>query len=310
MNITFETINYSIFGECLRMSNGRIQLTVTTDVGPRIISAGFVEGQNFCFNDLVSCGRKDGEEFEAVFGKGAVWRTFGGHRIWTSPEKDPHSYYPDCEKVEVEVYENGALFTSPVQRVNLVQNSLKIEFNCDGTVTVTSAVRNAADYNQTYAAWALTVLDGDGVEIIPQADEDTGLLANRVLGVWPYDDMSDDRVFWGEKYITLQQTATERPFKIGTNNTKCWSAYLKNGEIFRKQLEYKWGETYPDYGCSFETYTNYWFIEMESLSPLKELKPNETASVKEIWSFEKAKGELDRRSNASIEAFVKENNLA
>ena len=49
---------------------------------------------------------------------------------------------------------------------------------------------------------------------------------------------------------------------------------------------------------------------MESLSPLKELKPNETALVKEIWSFEKEKGELDRRSNASIEAFVKENNLA
>ena len=308
--VHFTELDYSIFGKCLQMDNGRIQLTVTLDKGPRIISAGFLGGQNFCFNDTVNCGHKEGEAYEAVFGKGAEWHTFGGHRIWTSPERDPESYYPDCEPVACEKTQNGALFTAPVQRVNEVINRLAVEFPADGTVKVTSSVQNKASYPQTYAAWALTVLDGGGTEIFPWADEDTGLLANRVLGIWPYNDMSDDRVFWGEKYVTLEQQAVDRPFKTGTNLTKCWSAYLKNGEVFSKKLEYFPDATYPDYGCSFETYTNRWFIEMESLSPLKTLAPDETATVTELWRFEKAVGTLDRKDNASIDAFVKANGLA
>jgi len=307
--VTFHEIEYGIFGNCLQMENGRIQLTVTLDKGPRILSAGFLGGQNFCFNDTVHCGHKEGEAYEAVFGKGAEWQTYGGHRIWTSPERDPESYYPDCEPVTCTRFTNGALFTAPPQRVNNVVNSLRVEFLSNGTVKVTSAVKNVASYEQTYAAWALTVLDGGGTEIFPWADDDTGLLANRVLGIWPYNDMSDDRVFWGEKYVTLQQQAVDRPFKTGTNNTKNWSAYLKNNEIFSKKLEFFPEEAYPDYGCSFETYTNRWFIEMESLSPLKTLAPGETAAVNEIWRFEKAVGTLDRKDNASIEAFVKQNNL-
>lgn len=296
-------------GRCLAMDNGRIRLAVTLDVGPRIIEAGFINGQNFCFIDTVNCGHKEGEAYEAVFGKGAVWQTFGGHRIWTSPERDPESYYPDCEPVACERFENGALFTAPRQRVNEVVNSLRVTFLNDGTVEVVSSVQNVADHEQTYAAWALTVLDGGGVEIIPWADEDTGLLANRVLGIWPYNDMSDDRVFWGEKYVTLQQQAVDRPFKIGTNNTKCWSAYLKDGELFHKRMDFATGADYPDYGCSFETYTNRWFIEMESLSPIRPLAPGETASIREIWRFDKAVGTLDRKDNGSIDAFVKANGL-
>lgn len=307
--INFKEINYSIFGKCLQMDNGRIQLTVTLDVGPRIISAGFLDGQNFCFNDTVGCGHKEGPDFEAVFGEGSQWQTYGGHRIWQSPEKDPESYYPDCEPVVCERSENGALFTAPPQRVNNVVNTLRVTFLENGRVEVISAVQNVANHPQTYAAWALTVLDGGGTEIIPQADEDTGLLANRVLGIWPYDDMSDDRVFWGEKYITLQQQSVDRAFKIGTNNTKGWAAYVKDGEVFSKKLEYAVGAEYPDYGCSFETYTNRWFLEMESLSPIKSLAQGETAIIKEIWRFEKAAGTLDRKSNDSIQAFVAQNGL-
>ena len=309
MKVNFTTVDYSIFGKSLRMDNGEIQLTVTLDIGPRIISAGFINSQNFCFNDLINCNHREGEVYESVFGKGSEWHTFGGHRVWASPESYPHSYYPDCEPVEYETFENGAVFTSPAQRVNLVQNILRVEFNDDGSVKVSTMVKNKADFPQRFAAWGLTVLDGGGVEIIPQADEDTGLLANRVMGIWPEYDMSDDRVFFGERYITLHQDAVDMPFKIGTNNQKKWCAYLLNDEIFKKTLEFFPDCEYPDYGCSFETFTNRWFIEMESLSPIKDMLPNEIAVTNEIWSFKKAVGTLDRKSNASIEAFVKANGL-
>jgi hypothetical protein len=45
------------------------------------------------------------------------------------------------------------------------------------------------------------------------------------------------------------------------------------------------GENYPDYGCTFETFTNQEMIEIESLSPLVRLKPGATLHHVESWRF-------------------------
>ncbi|MGB9809934.1 MAG: hypothetical protein ACPLSA_07860, partial [Caldanaerobacter sp.] len=43
--------------------------------------------------------------------------------------------------------------------------------------------------------------------------------------------------------------------------------------------------TYPDFGVSFETYTNDWMLEIETLSPLTKLKPGETVEHVEEWEL-------------------------
>ena len=45
--IIIEPISYAGWPHCYRITNGEVELVVTTEVGPRIIRCGFVGGRNF-----------------------------------------------------------------------------------------------------------------------------------------------------------------------------------------------------------------------------------------------------------------------
>ncbi len=42
---------------------------------------------------------------------------------------------------------------------------------------------------------------------------------------------------------------------------------------------------YPDFGCSFETFTNAEILELETLGPLTRLRPGETVTHTEHWNL-------------------------
>ena len=44
-----EKVNYGGWPNCIKMTNGKMELIVTTDVGPRVIRLGFVGGQNLMY---------------------------------------------------------------------------------------------------------------------------------------------------------------------------------------------------------------------------------------------------------------------
>ena len=60
--------------------------------------------------------------------------------------------------------------------------------------------------------------------------------------------------------------------------------------------------TYPDFGCSFETFTNNDFLELETLGPLTKVLPGNTVEQVEHWGLYHKRGtpsywtddELDR----------------
>ena len=104
--IKTEIKNYLNYGRVLAITNDVIEAYVTIDVGPRIIRFGYVGGQNFMCDNRAAAAPKDDAEFEAFFGKGKKWEILGGHRIWTSPESYPHSYYPDLDEVNYRVGRN------------------------------------------------------------------------------------------------------------------------------------------------------------------------------------------------------------
>lgn len=70
---------------CIKLSNGNIELIVTTDVGPRIIRFGFVNEANMFYVSPVDKGKTGGDE----------WHLYGGHRFWLAPEVKPRTYSPD-----------------------------------------------------------------------------------------------------------------------------------------------------------------------------------------------------------------------
>jgi len=137
------------------------------------------------------------------------------------------------------------------------------------------------------AAWALSVMAPGGKQIVPQVTRDTGLLPNRMMSLWPYTKLNDHRVYWGEKYITIQQDPNEKTaFKIGLPNEDGWAAYINHGHMFVKKFNHYMDAIYPDYtASSYETYTIDFMMEMESLSPLELLAPGDTIEHEETWTL-------------------------
>lgn len=281
--IVIEKKEYKGWKNCIKASNGVIELIATTDVGPRIIHFGFVGEKNELCEVKAHSGKKGGDE----------WRIYGGHRLWHSPEDSVRSNEPDNSEIECNIKNNTIILSQPVEPKTRIKKEMEICISPEETsVTILHRLTNMGVWDVKLAAWALTVMAPGGKEIIPQVLRDTDLLPNRMLSLWPYTRLNDHRVTWGEKYITLQQDKnTKHPFKIGLPNEAGWAAYANDEHLFIKQFNHIDNVEYPDYSASsYETYTTDFMLEMESLSPLKVLKPSKYVEHTEVWSlFDKIK---------------------
>ena len=299
--------DYLNYGKVLAISNDVIEAYVTIDVGPRIIRYGFVGEQNLMCDNRAAAAPKEDKEFKDFFGEGKKWEILGGHRIWTSPESYPESYYPDLDPVEYEITEFGAIFTPNAEIENGLQKQLEIKMDSDDSnMYVTMRVTNIANKSQEFSIWGLTVSATDGTLIVPMNNNDTGLLANRNISIWPYTNLADNRLNLGNRYVTLYQDRdAHQALKLGFDLNDATIYYLLGEDVFVKQYEtYHPYERYPDNNCSFEIYTCDTFIEIESLSPLKNVQPQETVSLTEHWSLHKKPCEVGLYDDKSIEEML------
>ena len=307
MGVTVHLIDaYENFGKCIQITNGLIEALVTVDVGPRVIKFCRTGGANVMFNDLSRAHFNNGPHYDEYYYKGAQWNIYGGHRLWIAPESAPETAYPDNSPVEYAVTPDGAVFTQPPQVENGVsfQMELVMEEDAPG-LQVIHRVTNIGKEEKTFAVWALSVLAPGGVEIIPQNTQDTGLLPNRTVAMWPYCDFSDDRLYLGHKYATLRQDAQHGPFKMGFDCFAGTGYYAIGDTVFQKQYHPNHpGGVYTDYGCSFETYTNELFLEQETLGELKTVLSGETEIHTEHWRLFPMEEAFDPKDDASIDTFV------
>jgi len=273
-----ERINYQGWPNCYRLSNDIIDLIVTTDVGPRIIRYGFVGDKN------------EFKEYPEMVGKsgGDEWRIYGGHRLWHAPEAKPRSYFPDNFPVAIKQIGPVIRLTPPLETTTGIQKEIDIELTSEGThVRVTHRLRNANLWPIEPAPWALSVMAPGGKVIIPlppRAPSEGHLLPTGMMAIWPYTDLADNRWTWGTQYIMLHQDAqAASPQKIGLMDTDGWIAYINAGHMFLKKFEYVQGATYPDFGCSVETYTNSDMLEVETCGPTVKLEPGQIVEHVEHW---------------------------
>lgn len=266
---------------CYRLTNGTVEVTVATDVGPRVLGYGFVGGENLL-----------GEVPEAVittaFGD---WKPWGGHRLWAAPEVNPRSYVPDNAGVEFEFEgETKVRLIGPPEAQTGLRKVVSVTLDADGSgVTVRHRIMNLGQWAVELSLWALTIMNagGGGEVIIPQEPYRSWghhVLPARPLVLWHYTDLTDARLKLGRKFIRLRtDAAAEDPVKIGATNKQGWAAYLRGSTLFVKRHPYEEGATYPDYGSNVEAFTAGPFIELESLSPVRRLEPGATASHEERW---------------------------
>jgi len=270
-----ECLAYAGWPNCYRLTDGRIELIATSDVGPRIVRLGFVGGGNLFGGLEEEWGLTGGEE----------WRLYGGHRFWHSPEAMPRSYYPDNHPIQVESEGETTLhLIQPSEPTTGMQKTIGITLVRD-YVEVAHTLTNEGLWPVDAAAWALSVMTVNSVAIIPQPQGDPGaLLPNRTVTLWPYADMTDPRVHWGRKFIVLRQDPSiAQPIKLGLNAEDGWCACLAGDTLLVKCFDYFDDVLYPDNGCSVESYASDRFLELETLGPVVYLEPGGSTTHVERW---------------------------
>jgi hypothetical protein len=278
--MTIEKTNYHGWANSYRISNGEVEAIVTGDVGPRIIRFGFTGGQNFF------------REFEDQLGRAGEpeWQPRGGHRLWMAPEDPVLSYPADNFPVDIALSNDGLTATAPVEPLTGLEKQIAVRMEATGTnVEVVHRIRNAGSAPCRVAPWALSMMarGGYGIHGFPPRGTHPEMLApTNPLVMWAFTDLSDPRWTFTSRYMVLRQDpAAPAAQKLGTYNARTWGAYLLNGELFLKRYDAVDGPSaYPDFGCSYETFTNADILELETLGPLATLQPGESLTHTERWS--------------------------
>ena len=279
-----EEVEYQKWKRAFKISNDTVQLIVLTEVGPRILFFGF-RGEDNEFHEIPEHSGKGGDQ---------TFRVYGGHRLWVSPEV-ARTYYPDNLPVSVKRQDDAFVFTAPPESAHPgtnLQKEIEIKLAETGAgVAVTHRIRNLGGEPTEIAPWALSVMAGDGKAILPlppRAPMSTDrLLPEGVLALWCYTDLADPRWRIGTKYLQLHQASNSaskfNEQMIGIFSPFGWGAYFRRGHLFVKKAHVEKGAKYPDFGCNFEIYTDEHSLELETLGPLQNLTPGETAEHTEHW---------------------------
>jgi hypothetical protein len=272
-----ERIAYQGWPNCCHVSNGRVELIITADVGPRLIRFGF-PGENELAEFPADLGRTGGNEF----------RLYGGHRLWHAPESKERTYYPDNCPVTLELGTDGVRVIQPTETTTGIQKEMEIFLSGDGPhLRILHRLRNHNPWAVELSVWALTAMAPGGTAVIPlppRGPHPEHLLPSSTLALWPYTDLSDPRLGWNRRHVLLRQDPNRpAPLKIGASVPDGWAAYARKDHLFIKTFRHVPGATYPDFGSSCETYTDGEMLELETLGPLTHVEPGGMVEHVENW---------------------------
>jgi hypothetical protein len=176
----------------------------------------------------------------------------------------------------------------PTETMTGIQKEMEISLSPeDAHLRIRHRLRNHNLWAVELSVWALTAMAPGGTAVIPlpmRGKHPEDLLPSSTLTVWPYTDLSDPRLTWGRKYVLLHQDPNRpSPQKIGASVPDGWAAYARDGHLFVKTFRHIPGATYPDFGSSFEAYTDGEILELETLSPLTRVEPGGVVEHTERW---------------------------
>jgi hypothetical protein len=260
------------------ITNGLISLDILLNAGPRIVRFSTLGGDNL-FADIPTIVKTEYGEYS--------YR--GGHRLWHAPEAMPRTYIPDDHGVSIDELSDGVRLVGSTEPGTGIKKIIEIHIAKDqAAVTLEHTLQNENMWQVELAPWTLTMFQLGGTVILPQPNDkvdESGLLHNRLLALWPYTSINDPRLLLRDDFILIRATHSPLALKIGYFNTRCWLAYSFKGLLFRKSFNVMFGSKYPDGGCNSEIYCNDRFVELESLGPLVLLEPGKSVTFTETWEI-------------------------
>ena len=265
---------------CRWLGNDQVRLAITTKRGPRIVFCGWREGPNL-FAEL--------PEAKADTPDGP-YHFLGGHRLWYAPEVLNRTYGPDADPVAVTEEGAATTFTAPPDPSGIAKQITVAVAPDRPEVRVTHNLHNTGRWAVQLAPWAVSMCRTGGVALLPQPQGPTdpgGFLPNRRFSLWPYTDITDDRIVLGNR-ITLVRAIPGPNNKIGYRNTHGWFAYWLDGTLLSKHFDPHLPGTYPDQDCNAEFFFSQDVIELESLGPFVLLEPGAQVTHEETWRLHRA----------------------
>jgi hypothetical protein len=256
-----------------RLVDAHVEMSVVTEIGPRIIAVRVHDQPNILFHDTGAIGRGD-------------WRIYGGHRIWLAPETEA-SYAPDNSPCTVTVNDDELIIEAPVDPLSKLQKVLVISAE-DGVFHVRNIIRNTGVMLATGAVWALTCVRPDAKVFFPWGRPGNWRMKKICYWTSWCGDAQRSNVQspqWKPTEELFVIDPTGEVGKVGTNGEEGWigAIFPAANTTFYKQFVRQDGATYLDDGCAIQSYTCPQFIEMETLSPCAVINPGEELVHEECW---------------------------
>ncbi len=277
--MSLETLPYMGFPDCIKLSNGTVDVIASTAVGPRLLFYGPTGGSNvFALYPDVSK--------ETALG---TWKPYGGHRLWVWPEVFPATYAPDNDPIEHEAEGDlGLVLRQAVDRAG-IEKQIRISMSAEGTtVRLEQTVTSHNLWPVDIAAWAISVVEA-GTSIVPRVPfrtHDDYVAVTQPLALCAFTDLQDPRFTLGLKYLLLRGDASRSSSqKLGLRNKQNWCAHLIGDLLFVKRFTHDERAAYPDYGVNTEVYTEGGYQELELLGPHRVVDTGDSLTLTEQWNL-------------------------
>ncbi len=275
--MSLEVLSYMGLPGCLKLSNGSVDVILTTAIGPRILFYGPTGGSNV-FGHFPDAAK------ETELG---TWKPYGGHRLWVGAEALPATYAPDNDPIEHTA--DGDLTVTlrqPVDKAG-IRKQIRLTLAPEGTaVHLEQTITSHCLWPVQIATWAISIVE-PGTSIVPRVpfqSHDDYLPVTQPIALCAFTDLQDPRLTLGQKYLLLHGDP-DRPSsqKLGLRNKQNWCAHLTNNLLFVKTFTHDETADYPDYGVNTEVYTEGRFQELELLGPSRVVAPGESLTLVEDW---------------------------
>ena len=304
MSIDVKDIFCEPFGKCVLISNSVIEVCVTVDKGPRIIHFGFINEEGLLFNksiiDIIPISQLDNTAKNTQ-----SLDEYSGHRLLLKeyPSKSNIPLIED-EPIVYSILPEGIRFVPPYENL---QTSIEITLSENtNNLMILHSVKNLSYEKKNLAICASTSFLGkNGILVVPQNEEYSDIAPNRIISLWSYSKINDSRLSLFDKYLTFSPNSKNKSsFRLGTNNTPGWVAFLCNNTAFFKRFVHNSNAKYLDGESSLEFFSTENVLTVETLSPIFEIGKNEIARHAENWSIFKAGMQYQFNSAKEIDKFL------
>ena len=263
--------------EAIELRDDATEIVIVHEIGPRIASVRHGSSENLLYWDHAG-ERHRGE-----------WKLYGGHRLWTTrplADESEECHAPDNERCQVREVENGIAVTAPPTAWG-IEKTIVVQRSREGVWRVEHQLRNASDLLWSGGAWALTAtrpLRGSRYRIplggsSPRWDVVTIVVSRRWAGhtsrlVDPQFEMTEEAI----EVRALGVEAKRMMFAPrGTIEMRDERA------LFIKTAARRDGAYPLNTNLAVYLAPDAWMVEIESMSPITTLAPDQVLSHVEEW---------------------------